>query len=303
MSKVEIYYFSGSGNSLHVAKELQKRIHGSDLIPLVSLLNMDTIETKAEIIGFVFPIHGLTIPVPVKKFIKKLNVYSAEYIFAIATRGGTWHNAFTGIDKILKKSGKSLGSSFTLNMASNDPKFKDWKPATEEEFARLGSEIGDRLDAIQKIILNKENIHENVDEGALFPTGILIKIFALSGMYFMERTGANDYFYSDAKCVGCGTCEKVCTSQKIRIVDKKPVWQNNVKCYFCYACVNYCPKKSVQIKSKVYMRSYTENNERYPHPYATVNDIAGQKLSAGDRPFPGGIGDEKTTTTMQGISK
>lgn len=58
MDKVEIYYFTGSGNSLHVAKELQGRIPGSDLIPIVSLLNKDTIETKAETVGFIFPIHG-----------------------------------------------------------------------------------------------------------------------------------------------------------------------------------------------------------------------------------------------------
>jgi flavodoxin len=42
MNKVEIYYFTGSGNSLYVAKELQARIPGSDLIPIVSLLNKDT---------------------------------------------------------------------------------------------------------------------------------------------------------------------------------------------------------------------------------------------------------------------
>ncbi len=30
-------------------------------------------------------------------------------------------------------------------MASNDPKFKDWKPATEEELAKLESEARSRL--------------------------------------------------------------------------------------------------------------------------------------------------------------
>ena len=62
-----------------------------------------------------------------------------------------------------------------------------------------------------------------------------------------------------------------------RELDNKPAWQNDVKCYFCYACVNYCPKQSVQIKSKWYMKSYTEENGRYPHPYATAEDIARQK--------------------------
>lgn len=277
MSKVEIYYFSGSGNSLHVAKELQERIPGSDLKPIVSLIRKDTIKTKADTVGLVFPIHGLTVPIPVKKFVRKLNVNSTKYLFAIATRAGTTHNAFIEIDKILKKSGKSLDSWFTLNMASNDPKFKDWRPPTQEELAKLESEALNKLDMIQKIIINKVNVRENVRDDVIYPANFLIERLALFGMFFVEHTGANNYFYSDTKCVGCGTCEKVCLSQKIKMADKKPVWQNDVKCYFCYACVNYCPKKSVQIKSKVYMKSYTENNSRYPHPYATVSDIAGQK--------------------------
>ncbi len=285
MSKVEIYYFSGSGNSLHVAKELHERIPGSDLTPIVSLLNKDAIKTKANIVGFVFPIHGLTVPIPVKKFIKKLNVNSTKYLFAIATRAGTTHNAFIEIDKILKKSDKSLNSCFTLNMASNDPKFKDWRPPTREELAKLESEAMNRLDMIQKIIINKVNVRENVGDSVIYPANFIIERLALAGMFFVEHTGANNYFYSDTKCVGCGTCEKVCPSGKIRVADEKPVWQNDIKCYFCYACVNFCPRNSVQIKSKVYMKSYTENNERYPHPYATVNDIAGQKANRLEKPL------------------
>jgi len=44
MAGVEIYYFSGTGNSLYVGKELQKRIPEAHLIPIVSLLNKDIIE-------------------------------------------------------------------------------------------------------------------------------------------------------------------------------------------------------------------------------------------------------------------
>ena len=86
MSKVEIYYFSGTGNSLHVAKELEKRIPEANLIPIASLLNKDVIETNGETVWFVFPIYLKAIPVPVKKFIKKLDLKSAKYIFALATR-------------------------------------------------------------------------------------------------------------------------------------------------------------------------------------------------------------------------
>jgi ferredoxin len=87
-----------------------------------------------------------------------------------------------------------------------------------------------------------------------------------------------DYdFYADSKCTGCETCEKVCLSGKIKTVDAKPVWQKDVKCFFCYACLNYCPTNAVQIKSTRAFKTYTVENERYSHPYATANDIARQK--------------------------
>ena len=57
----EIYYFSGTGNSLHVAKELQKRLPGSKLIPIVSFLDNDVVITKGETVGFVFPIYFTTV--------------------------------------------------------------------------------------------------------------------------------------------------------------------------------------------------------------------------------------------------
>lgn len=62
-----------------------------NLIPIVSLLNKDVIETSGETVGFVFPIYLTTIPVPVKNFIKKLDLKSTTYIFATATRAGSPH--------------------------------------------------------------------------------------------------------------------------------------------------------------------------------------------------------------------
>jgi flavodoxin len=51
----EIYYVSGTGNSLHVARELRKRTPEAKLTPIVRLLHQDIIKTGADTIGFVFP--------------------------------------------------------------------------------------------------------------------------------------------------------------------------------------------------------------------------------------------------------
>lgn len=265
MSSIEICYFSGTGNSLHVARELQGRIEGAKLIPIISLLNEEEIETNAETIGFVFPIYMSSIPIPVKNFISKLNLKSAEYVFAIATRIGTSHSAFISIDKILKRKGKRLDSHFSLNMASNDPKF-DYKVPTEAEIARLEEAVHERLDFIHNIIRNKEkNREKDTNHTSFIPcVGLLSSLVAFTDRF-------KDNLYCDSKCNGCGICEKVCLSHKVKMEDGKPVWQDSVKCYHCAACLNYCPMQSAQIKS------YTEKNGRYSHPYATADDIAMQK--------------------------
>jgi len=270
---LEIYYFSGTGNSLHVARELQKRLPEADLIPIVSLLDQKFIETNGETVGLVFPIHVAMVPAPVMKFLKKLNLNSAEYIFAAATRAGWQHRAFIDVEGILKKKGKSLDSFFNLNMVGNNPRFEGWHAATAEEIADLESEVQNKLDYIQKIVINKEKSREKDTEFTVpMPAFSILSLILplLNKMYNVE-------FYSDSKCVGCGTCEKVCLSGKVNIVNEKPLWQKDVQCFFCHACLNYCPEQAVQIRSTRFLKSYTESNGRYSHPYATVDDIAGQK--------------------------
>lgn len=274
----EIYYFSGTGNSLHVAKELQKRIPDTSLIPMVSLINRDIIQTNGEAVGFVFPIHFMSVPMIVKSIIKKFELKSAKYIFAIATRAGyPCSSAFTKIEKILKNKGKRLDSYLILNMASNDPKFKDWHQATEEEIADFESEIQDRLNSFEKIIKNQVTFKEK-DTQVLYPVNFVME--HLGGFFAELAKYSEEEFYADTKCSGCGTCETVCLSKKIKMANNRPVWQKHVKCFLCDACLNFCPVQSVQIRSGRFIKLYTKENGRYSHPEATVNDIAGQKNSS-----------------------
>lgn len=277
----EIYYFSGTGNSLHVAKELQKRIPEADLIPMVSLLHSDTIQSKGASIGFVFPLHGMTLPVPVEAFLKMVNLQSAKYIFAVATRGGTTCKAFGRMEKLLQKKNKHLDSYFIVDMPNNDPKFRVYDVPSQETINKIESALQNRLDSIQGTIRNQLQNREQDLTGVSFsysrPVNFMLEQMVLLGMAMVKIFRVKRYFYSDSKCTGCRICEMVCLSQKICMVNKRPVWQKNVGCYFCYTCLNYCPEESIQIKSKPYMKSFTKYNQRYSHPYATAKEIAVQK--------------------------
>ncbi len=159
-------------------------------------------------------------------------------------------------------------------MASNDPKFKNWSPATKEKIAELESEVKNRLNSFQKTIIDRVKFREK-DTQINFPINSALE--HLGSMMADIRGYSGEKFYTDSKCSGCGICEKVCLSQRIKMVDGEPVWQKNSKCFLCYACINFCPLQSIQIKSSRLFKICTDKNSRYFHPEATVKVISEQK--------------------------
>lgn len=265
MDKIEIFYFSGTGNSLHVARELRKKLPSAVLIPIASFIGKNELKTSGKVIGFVFPIHLSTIPIFILDFIRQIDLSSAEYIFAVATRVGTEHSAFFEMEKILKKKNKKLNAFISLNMPSNDPKF-GFKALMPEEMAKLDKQFNRRLDILAGAISVKTELREK-------DNAFTARVPLVNALAWLVKLADNmqQKFYADEKCAGCGTCAKVCLSKKIIMKDGRPFWQKEVKCFKCYACLNFCPNKAVQIKG------YTENKGRYSHPFASIEDIARQK--------------------------
>jgi flavodoxin len=78
-----IYYFTGTGNSLAVSKdlaaellaakllaaELNDRKHSIDILPIAKFDDQDSITVDAEVIGIVFPVYCLDVPSIVKAFV------------------------------------------------------------------------------------------------------------------------------------------------------------------------------------------------------------------------------------------
>jgi hypothetical protein len=143
------------------------------------VVTKNSIETEAEIVGFVFPIQCARMPVALKEFLEKITLLQAHYIFAVATRVGSTHRAFTDIDILLLRKGRSLDASFSLNMPGNDPKFKDYVPATAREIEELESAARIKLDAIHKIILRQEKYREEDTDATLRLPGLLLKVLPL----------------------------------------------------------------------------------------------------------------------------
>jgi ferredoxin len=218
-------------------------------------------------------------------FLEKADLTSAQYVFALCTRGGSHSEAFEHMNEILKKQDKQLNAQLNVNMPWNHMTGKENLPATtnsEEMINHLESVMQSKLDGFAKSIAAREAYLEP-DTDADYRVSFGIKMFDLlvpkslnykSHDYMYQRLVC---FYGDSKCTGCGICEKVCLNERIALVDQKPVWKQDVRCYACFACINFCPQQAIQVESRFPIQSSTDVNDRYHHPSVTYKDIAEQR--------------------------
>jgi len=267
MNAIEIYYFSGTGNSLHIARELQERIPGVSLIPIMSVMGEETIRSGSDAVGLVFPIHAFTMPIVFKEFLKKADFSSASYLFAVSSRHSDL-KVFTHINRMLK--GHKLDACFGVEMPQNYiPVFE---VESEEKIAKCESNLQEKLETMVKVITSRQPYQEEkLPLGMRIFIGILFPPLTLF-MHATRYMGLQRGFYADSRCTGCGICEKVCLSGKIVTTDGKPCWSPDTDCTYCLACVHYCPAKAIQIRGK-----RTWRHGRYHHPAVMADDIAGQK--------------------------
>lgn len=76
-----IFYFTGTGNSLYVAKQLEE-----NPISIPQVIHQANLEFSADSIGIVAPVYGHEVPPMVQDFLKKA-VFHTNYFYMILTYG------------------------------------------------------------------------------------------------------------------------------------------------------------------------------------------------------------------------
>lgn len=249
MSENIIFYFTGTGNSLKVAKDIARAVGKCSL---VSMGKPYTLSGSYKYIGFVYPSFCSGMPRVVETFIKSLDLRENKdaYIFGITTSGSTGGGLKT-VDKIISSKGGVL--SYGKDIISYANYVCMYEMSSEIREKAKDQDI-QTATAIKDILNHKKNSKFTAGKLSLLHTPFL-KIVLRS-----EKNMA-----SDEKCNGCGTCAKVCPVANITMKNSKPVFGG--RCEQCVACIQWCPTKALNCKNK------TENRKRYHHPDITVSDI------------------------------
>ncbi|MCD4776117.1 MAG: EFR1 family ferrodoxin [Candidatus Aegiribacteria sp.] len=256
--KTVIYWFSGTGNSLHVAKALQEGLDDVKLIPIAQALDGDLESSKR--VGLVFPVYAWGPPAIVARFIEKLQFDTPDYMFAVATYGGAPGSTMAITSKMLKRRGLVLNAGFSVKMVENYPPMGG---APEE---KKQGKINDAAEAViaQIVAWIRESACGDFGKKNLFFSLIGRMVYPMFRKALSRQSGSK--FYADEKCSSCGICVEVCPVKNVQLPEgEKPTWGN--RCEQCFACFHWCPEKAVQTGRK------TVDMVRYHHPGTSLKDL------------------------------
>ena len=252
-----IFYYTGTGNSLWVARTLSKQMGEVELFSISDWMK-DKKPVNCKVIGVLFPVHMWGVPPPILKFISEIKSLAPQYIFAIAVDGGQVAGTLVQLKNLFRKNGMVLSSGFEIKMPSNYIPFGGAETGENQQLKFESARK--KISAIIPVVRNKET--SPVDQGALWQRVLFTLLYKLS---FSRIPTLDSSFWVDGNCNKCGICSQVCPAENIVLVEGQPTWTHH--CEQCMACIQWCPQAAIQYGKK------TSAYARYHHPEVQLKDV------------------------------
>lgn len=252
-----LYYFSGTGNSLWVARELAARLpDGAELVSLSGRYPLPAAD--CDRLGLVFPVHVWGVPRRVIDFVRQLQVGPECYIFAMAVNAGQVAGTLLQLETLLAGRQQRLSAGFDLCMPSN---YIPWGGAQpDDKQTALFAAARGKLAGIATTVDARAT--RPVEKGPWWQNFLFSRINRWS---FDKVPALDKDFWLEERCQGCGLCAKLCPANNIELTNHRPVWRNH--CEQCLACLQWCPQEAIQYGKK------TAGKKRYHHPAIAAADL------------------------------
>ena len=234
-SKRIILYFTGTGNCLHVARELADE--DTQLLSIPQLVREGRYDLEADEIGIVYPIYGHMPPYMVRQYVQRAKL-KASYRWAVLTYGARHCNAVEIWDDISRRAGTPFDYIATLIMVDN------WLPNFDmNEQMRIDKHIPENLERIAADLKAQTCWHEPVtEEERQQHEGFMHWTRLDPEVGFLMRS--EKFFTVTDACIGCGVCTYVCPRGNYELGARGVSTSGD--CEFCFACIHACPQKAIQ---------------------------------------------------------
>lgn len=243
-------YFSATGNTEYIARELAKRTDDECVNLLDRVKNQDYSPIHSDK-PFVIcaPVYVCEIPRFMAKYLKKATFTGSKDVFFILTSGGYCGPSGIFLNKIFKKKKMICHGHAEFKMPRNYVA-SDSYPMLEKE--KVEERIIESYSQLDKVAMDIKNMNTlSARKVSIFETLVTLPI---NPVWCKLKLTAKAFTVED-KCKGCGKCEKLCPLNNIKMVDKKPVWGKT--CTHCMACIANCPVDAIQYGN------ITQTKERY----------------------------------------
>lgn len=256
-----IYYFSGTGNTLAIAKKTAALL-GNDieLISIADLQRGSSVDLSGlDSVGIFHPVYCFGVPTLVLKFLERIRKGEGDqpYVYSLCTSGGMLGSAHLIMEQKLAKQGIKLNAYFHIPMPSNYIPLS--APPSQRKIEKILQKAEKRLTKVAELIRSKKS-HTPVH---LFPLDMIGELVGKSAVSYMSDY--DKYFWLTEDCNSCELCEKICPASNIIIMNGMPTWRGH--CEQCMACLQWCPKQAIQFKQ------VTKRRERYHHPEITPEEL------------------------------
>ncbi|MCR4898001.1 MAG: EFR1 family ferrodoxin [Acholeplasmatales bacterium] len=246
-----IIYFSSTGNTEFIAKEIANRLDDDSINLLNRIKNNDySIINSSKPFIILLPVYICTIPTFLIKYLKKLKLNGNKNCYFVFTSGGYAGMSSSKAHSICRKLKLKYRGRAEFKMPRNYLISGHYPPNTDEEIEERIRNSYNKIDDVCNIIKNNQKLKER--HIWLFEKIIILPFVPV----WRKLKHTTKDFYVNDKCIGCGICVKKCPINCIKIENNKPIWISS-HCEHCMGCLQNCPKEAIEYKNK------TEGKRRY----------------------------------------
>lgn len=260
--KIAIIIFSPSGNTLKVAKMLEKSLLENNIgVQTVNITKnkglfryrtfsqyLNKYVEEHDILCIGSPVYAHHLHYNVQDLIKSLpptgNGWGRLAIPFITYGGINSGVALQEAGNLLTKTGRIPIAGMKINSQHSLTKLP--KITVKVNEGMPGDEISSLIEKLSNAILNGED-YEDVSKKFCYQK---FKVRIKAKFLFREKLWQNHFYPKQVidhdKCISCGKCSISCPVQRIEMVDKKPtISKGSPSCIHCGSCVSVCPSNAI----------------------------------------------------------